>query len=214
MTKTSNKTNEITEFVKHILKSWDEAKNNRDCESKSNKSSQTRRKKKNIQWDRPNPNFVKLNFDGSKWSNGSSAYGFIIRDASSRVLAKGFGKIPNMPIFETESISLLMGLTKLQEMGYRKIEIEGDNLNVINCIQGIWKPPWQAEILIGDLLALIQSFEEVRIKHIFREVNTVADALASLGHLSPAACVDIPQTIEDLIRNDALRRPVHRISTS
>lgn len=44
----------------------------------STKTSQSNRK--NIAWNPPPTNFVKLNFDGSKLQDGRTAYEFVIRD--------------------------------------------------------------------------------------------------------------------------------------
>ena len=82
--------------------------------------------------------------------------------------------------------------------------IEGDNLCVINALKGIWKCPWEEDMLIADFGIDLRSFRTVCLCHVFREVNCVADKLAFLGHETATSNPDSDLELRVLIRKDAL----------
>ena len=79
-----------------------------------------------------------------------------------------------------------------------------DNLCVINALKGAWKCPWGEDMLIADSRLDLRSFRTVCIRHVFREVNCVADRLAFLGHTTTTNNLDSDLELRVLIRKDAL----------
>ena len=85
-----------------------------------------------------------------------------------------------VPVAETTA--LRNGLVAAKQKGLRRLEVEGDSKLVIDAVNGVSAPPWRLKKIIEDIRMLAQDFEVVQFKHIFREANFVADAIADLGH--------------------------------
>lgn len=64
--------------------------------------------------------------------------------------------------------------------------IEGDNLLVINVINGTWDAPWHIQMVIRNIQLLLQRFPSYQIAHVFREVNRATEWVANVGHLVPS----------------------------
>ncbi|XP_021744635.1 uncharacterized protein LOC110710617 [Chenopodium quinoa] len=87
-------------------------------------------------WEAPPTNFYKLNFDGSIL-NKSAAAGILIRDSSGAVLGARAFNLGTTKVFIIEAIALHKGILLALERGIKNIIIEGDNLLVINSVNGI-----------------------------------------------------------------------------
>ncbi|KAL6176330.1 hypothetical protein ACLB2K_052964 [Fragaria x ananassa] len=85
---------------------------------------------------------------------------------------------PNTPLPELQDIN----------SGTAVQEVEGDLKLVINAVNGVSTPSWRLLKLIQDIKTLSNSFEFVCFKHVFREANFVANALASIGYKLSNLC--------------------------
>ena len=88
-----------------------------------------------IRWQPPIPARVKLNFDSS-FQNNSAAGRYIIRDWRGAVLKLGEAYYGNASIIMEEGRALRDGVKEAIAVGYRKLDIEGDNLIIIKALQG------------------------------------------------------------------------------
>ena len=79
---------------------------------------------------------------------------------------------------QVEARALLAGLKKARELGIRKLIIEGDNLAIINTLNGRWKPPWEIQMIIEDIRLLLQHFRICNIYHCYRKGNQAADFIS------------------------------------
>ena len=61
------------------------------------------------------------------------------------------------------------------DMGIKKLWLEGDSKNIINCINRISQPSWLIAKLIEETRAILDKFECVHITHVFREANPMVD---------------------------------------
>ncbi|XP_057248962.1 uncharacterized protein LOC130590506 [Beta vulgaris subsp. vulgaris] len=167
----------------------------------------------NISWSPPPLDFVKLNFDGSKLQNGSTAYGFVIRDAVGNLLLSGANAIAdNNSILVAEAWGLREGIRGALCLGANNISIEGDNLSVIQAIKRVWKIPWSINALINDASADLLKFDNYNIQHVFREANSAADWMAHHGHSTTNLCYwfESPDiAFSKIIHKDALGWPVN-----
>ncbi|KAK6138093.1 hypothetical protein DH2020_028157 [Rehmannia glutinosa] len=132
-------------------------------------------------WSKPDFGWVKVNTNGASRGNpGPAGCGGVLRDSSGSIIA-GFSKFINHSSnVHAELMSILFGLELAMELDLPKIWIESDSLVSIQLLQA--KPPfyWQYQ----DTILLIQDQmkqREVRISHIYREGNSVADFLANLS---------------------------------
>jgi len=134
-----------------------------------------------IRWHSPNPHWIKLNFDGSL-QNSSAAGGFILRDWRGASLLTGASNYGASSIIVAEARALRDGVQAATRAGYRWLQVEGDNLTVIEALQGKSAIPWQINHIIQDVRNLLAQVDQVVIKHIYREANMAADWLAKYGH--------------------------------
>ena len=68
-----------------------------------------------------------------------------------------------------------------KELGLRKIHIEGDNQTIIYALKGGYSYPWEIDMLIANIGNILQSFDEVILDFIPREINYVADFFAKMA---------------------------------
>lgn len=95
-----------------------------------------------------------------------------------------------------EEVGLREGLKFARRKGIQKLLVEGDSNIVINAAFGQWEVPWHIHSIVQDIRMLAKEFLFVEGKHIFREVNFVADALAHFGFPSR---ILISRTIVSLV---------------
>ena len=184
----------IKEFIKRQHNNWINTKK----EEKSdhipfpiaNNISEQRRKKKGIKWEKPDVGWYKLNFDGSVKDNGKTSTGYVIRDHEGKIISMKGESILDSSVIESEASSISKGIVDAVRRNIRDIIIEGDNMCVINALKGTWSCPWEVDMLIADSRLELRSFRTVRIRHVFRETNCVADRLASLGHTTTTSTPD------------------------
>lgn len=137
--------------------------------------------KVNIKWEPPPLDWVKVNFDGSVRGN-LAATGFVIRDWNGNVRLAGAKNSGQVSIIVAECLALRDGLAHAIHKGWRKMLVEGDSKLIIDCVNNLVSVPWSISILMHDIRLLNSYCEEISFKHIFREANFTADAVASLGH--------------------------------
>ena len=100
------------------------------------------------------------------------------------------------------SLSLEASATTL---GFKKLIVEGDNLAVINAINGIWQTPWTIKDIIEDIRDQLLNFDLIKISHCYREGNKVADFLASkVKDTSRSMCNPMLRDFNLIIRQDVL----------
>ena len=83
-----------------------------------------------------------------------------------------------------EACTALHGLLYAKSMNLRKIWVEGDSLNIINCLNKITKPSWTINNIILKAIHIINSFETCIITHNFREANHTANWAANVAFFS------------------------------
>lgn len=109
-----------------------------------------------------------------------------------------------------EALGLHYGVFATLRLDYKKIEIEGNNSRIVNAIKGSWSCPWEVELILADVLASLKLFEKWSIKHVFREINLIADQVANMTLLNQPFDAAAHIRLEDLIRLDALGRSTSR----
>ncbi|XP_004309343.1 PREDICTED: uncharacterized protein LOC101295189, partial [Fragaria vesca subsp. vesca] len=134
-----------------------------------------------IRWSPPPFDRVKINFDGSVWRN-SAAGGFVIRTPNGNPLVAASSNFGITTISVAEALSLRNSLICAKERGLSRVEVEGDSKLVIDAVNGIAASPWRILKLVQEIRCLRNSFDFISFKHIFREANFVANAVANVGH--------------------------------
>ena len=62
--------------------------------------------------------------------------------------------------------------------------MEGDSLNIINCLNKITQPSWTISNIIFQAIHIINYFDICIITHNFREAKCVYDWVANVAYLS------------------------------
>ncbi|KAK7815580.1 hypothetical protein CFP56_001439 [Quercus suber] len=91
-----------------------------------------------VKWKPPNAPCVKVNFDGALFSQAELAgIGVIIRNDQGLAMAALSQQIPSLASMEmVEVIAARRALMFAKELGFDKVEVEGDSETVVNAILG------------------------------------------------------------------------------
>ncbi|KAF5191731.1 RNA-directed DNA polymerase (reverse transcriptase)-related family protein [Thalictrum thalictroides] len=133
-------------------------------------------------WEPPDRDFIMLNTDGSISPEGNS-YAGILRDANGDVLMTYSANSKGCTIGYVEIQAIQVGLQLCKDLGLKRIQVRSDSKEAVDCITGTTQATWRSKQLTSKIKALQSSFEDIQIKHIFREMNSAADWLAK--HKSP-----------------------------
>ena len=119
-------------------------------------------------------------FDGASRGNpGYSAVAYVVRDEDGVVKREGttIGEATNN---EAEYVALLRGLVEVRELGYSVVEAVGDSELVVRQVDGDWQcRADNLKPLYEEVLEVAEDFEGFEIRHVPREENAEADALAN-----------------------------------
>ena len=91
-----------------------------------------------VKWKTPQRGWVKCNYDSSHHKGTSgSGLGWIIRNSHGTFMECGMSKFQGRaPVEESECTALIWALQSSWNLGYIKIEFDGDNLSIIRLING------------------------------------------------------------------------------
>ena len=177
LTKSSHKEGTFSFWDGSMKKQWTNLINPPMVYAASNKEARA-----NCKWDLPPPGWYKLNFDGAARGNpGIAGVGCIINDEDSWWIAMLASPLPLVSNNMAEFEALEKGLQLCLNLGLSKIVIEGDSQIVLNAIRNKKTPNWVLNSKLQEVLLLLENFEDVLIKHIYREGNRFADGLANKG---------------------------------
>lgn len=75
--------------------------------------------------------------------------------------------------------------TMTKARGFKKVWVEGNSINIINCLIEKQRPSWAIESFVRDSISMLKTIEEYFISHIYREGNWLTDFIANLQVLNP-----------------------------
>lgn len=149
-----------------------------------------------VRWVPPPLNWVKLNTDGAAKSNpGISASGGVIRDFNGSWILGFYRNIGFSNSLVAELVALKDGLSLIIEHKFSHVIVESDSLVACNLISDLSMNAKHILFeFVDDCRKLLLRIPHVKLDHIFREANAVADRLSKVGleappgiHLCPAA---------------------------
>ncbi|XVF74116.1 hypothetical protein PTKIN_Ptkin13bG0034400 [Pterospermum kingtungense] len=148
-----------------------------------------------LRWIPPEEDWVKLNTDGcSKIIGERAACGGLFRDQSGIWLGGFMANLGRCGAMEAELWGILFGLRYAWEKGYKWLILEVDTQVVANwLVKGNTSPVSMVNLLSACRYELSRQWE-VKIGHVYREQNCVADhlALMALHQLRGAHWLDRP----------------------
>ena len=124
-----------------------------------------------------------LQFDGASEPNpGESCGGAVLFSPDRKLIFERGEYIDYATNNQAEYTGLLVGLVSCVENGIKKLLIEGDSNLVINQVAGKWKiKDAELKIFHEEIIKLMDHFDFVAIRHIYREYNAHADRLTNEG---------------------------------
>ncbi|CAL1375573.1 unnamed protein product [Linum trigynum] len=143
----------------------------------------TRKTTQKLAWSPPPQDWMCVNTDGSEKQPGSEAAGGgIIRDWMGKCMGAFVENLGVCTITRAEIMAAIRGLQMAWKNGYRKVLLQLDSTTAINILTSQDQIEHRYHNLVLQFQRLLQQNWEVKISHIYREGNKVADFLANKGH--------------------------------
>nr|XP_016435601.1 PREDICTED: uncharacterized protein LOC107761829 [Nicotiana tabacum] len=132
-----------------------------------------------VLWEFPSRGWIKVNTDGACRGNpGRSSIGFCIRDEVGDLIYAEGREISEGANNESEAVAIVEALKMCKNLNYFQIWLQTDSMLLKNIIEESWKPPWYITEHVEEILRLKEQ-SIIKVTHIFREGNTLADHLAN-----------------------------------
>lgn len=132
-----------------------------------------------VSWDPPRLGTFKLNTDGACSENsGRTGLGGVIRDHDGNWVMDFYSMKPHTTPLHAELLALKKGLEIAAANNIKPIEIDVDAAELTRMFQ---IDNSRYHNLLFSCRSLMKATQAAPPRHIFREQNTVADALAKLG---------------------------------
>ncbi|XVF37305.1 hypothetical protein REPUB_Repub19eG0134700 [Reevesia pubescens] len=131
-------------------------------------------------WLPPTRDNVKINFDAAIFNERNAiGIGVVIRNSKGEVLALCSSKIQGISDpFVAECSALSEALTFAKEIGFNKVEVEGDSMLTVSTVKRTQVDHSIADDIIESIKEQSTSFINFSIRHVRRTGNTVAYTLA------------------------------------
>ncbi|XP_075521602.1 uncharacterized protein LOC142554810 [Primulina tabacum] len=134
-----------------------------------------------VRWLCPPPGCFKLNVDGSSRGNpGESSVGGVVRDSSGRVVLSFSEFIGVGTNVRVELWAVWRGLLICSDLGLFPLWVETDSQISLQILRSR-RCHWDLHHTVTRILCLLRG-RAVHFSHIFREGNSVEDALAARAH--------------------------------
>ncbi|CAL1384527.1 unnamed protein product [Linum trigynum] len=139
--------------------------------------------KKHVSWKPPREGWIQLQTDGSFYSStGSAAAGGLLRDHLGRCSKAFVCNLGTCSITCAELKAAAVGLKIAWDEGHKKVELNIDSETAIAIIKNSVDDDHRHGLLAATINKLLSLEWEVKITHVFREMNSAADYLANVGH--------------------------------
>ncbi|CAN1788050.1 Putative ribonuclease H protein At1g65750, partial [Linum perenne] len=151
-----------------------------------------------ISWEPAPPEWVTLNSDGSVISeSGQAAAGGLIWDYQGHCIAAFSENLGSCSITRAELRGVVSGLQLAWDRGYRKVQLQIDSQCAVLLLQSDDRTDHLHATTIRHARELLRRDWEVRIRHVYRESNHVADHLANRGHSCPIGfhCIELSDPV-------------------
>ncbi|KAK5784747.1 hypothetical protein PVK06_039276 [Gossypium arboreum] len=141
--------------------------------------------KETERWQPPTNRWVKVNFDGRFYNDlEASSSSIIIRDNKGLIMGATCNWNRNIPSEEvTEALEVLQAVQFAQEIGFRKVKVEGDSLMIISKLRMQGMDMSEVSNYICVAKQIIMGFESFKFQYIKRGGNRVAYLLMKEGFI-------------------------------
>nr|XP_009757964.1 PREDICTED: uncharacterized protein LOC104210705 [Nicotiana sylvestris] len=115
---------------------------------------------------------------------------------------------------ESEAVAIVEALKMCKNLNYFQIWLQRDSMLLKNIIEESWKPPWYITEHVEEILRLKEQ-SIIKVTHIFREGNTLADHLANYaldeGNTECHGFWDMDSKGRRIINEDKMQCPYIRV---
>lgn len=106
----------------------------------------------------------------------------IARDANGMMIIARTGRRDLCSLLQAKCEAALMGLRTTCAMGFKRVVIEGDSLEVINALnRGMKDCPIEIRLCIMDCKNCCENFDVIYFQHVGRNKNNVVHVLTKHG---------------------------------
>lgn len=114
---------------------------------------------------------------GSRGNPGPSATGFVVQDASGKILKEGGSYLGITTNNQAEYRALLQALEAAKELNAKKVSVFMDSELVIKQLNGLYRVKKdELKPIYKAINNLSKKFDEITFEHIPRSLNSAADA--------------------------------------
>ncbi|XP_070015854.1 uncharacterized protein [Nicotiana sylvestris] len=171
-----------------------------------------------VLWEFPSRGWIKVNTDGACRGNpGRSSIGFCIRDEVGDLIYAEGREISEGTNNESKAVAIVEALKMCKFFNYFQIWLQTDSMLLKNIIEESWKPPWYITEHVEDILRLKEQ-SIIKVTHIFREGNTLADHLADYaldeGNTKCHGFWDMDSKGRRIINEDKMQCPYIRVKVA
>jgi 6-pyruvoyltetrahydropterin/6-carboxytetrahydropterin synthase len=146
-----------------------------------------------------------LNCDGGSRGNpGDSGIGFTIGVDDGRgveTICRGGWYVGRMTNNQAEYRALIWGLQNARALGVRRLDVAADSELMVKQLNGAYKVKNEGiKPLYLEAKRLLEGFERTRVRHVLREYNAAADALANeaMDQKTPTGDYQVPYETMDM----------------
>ncbi|KAK9921201.1 hypothetical protein M0R45_029722 [Rubus argutus] len=140
-------------------------------------------------WKFPTKDWHKLNVDGSLHKGlGIMCAGGVIRNDKGEWMNGFVANLGSGQVLEAELWGLIKSMDLAWNCGYRSLEIEMDSLVAVQLVLSPVDNIHPLFSLVANCQDLLERDWNVILTHVYRECNSVADMMASLGHCFDHGC--------------------------
>ncbi|KAL4377484.1 hypothetical protein GQ457_02G021740 [Hibiscus cannabinus] len=161
----------------------------------------------NDQWNPPDENHVKINFDASfNAAQRTSVSGVIVRDTNGYIMAAG--SFPHSHVSDpemAEARACEQAVSLAQDLGFRRVIFEGDALNVISKLNNLASDLSEISVILKNIHDQRSSFLSLSFLHVKRKGNEAAHLLAKEGRKFASKRVwieEAPSCVEAAVTSD------------
>jgi ribonuclease HI len=142
-------------------------------------------------WVKPDPRFVKVNVDVAYYEDeGMGATSAVLRDEKGNFIAATCKFIPfAADVVTTEAMAMRDGLVLANSLGFNRLEVESDSMQVINFCTGQSRWWDAATAIFAERVDTSTLIGKVIYKHCYRSSNQAGHVLANYSYCSKLSLV-------------------------
>lgn len=158
-----------------------------------------------IRWVKPLEGDLKLNTDASV-RDGVAYGGGVLRDHNGDVVWAFYKEFGDISILEAETRALMFGLSIALEREAFGLLVEVDSKVLVSLVEKQSTSSWSICYLLSSIRHLLRVLQG-RLSHVYRQANSVADAIASFPFIHQGVIHHLPSSIMAVVNLDKVGIP-------